>query len=144
MTTLLLSAWGSWSRLQMPTRFAAAAEAAKYYLLHCITFARRGMTNRETSADRQTSTAGSRRCAAQISALTKRIGRLEAVDFPIVKQFCQSFSQATRKLAALHDETMAALHSEGGARAGLARNTSITPPPCLKWHISCLCGSRGG
>jgi len=39
MTTLLLSAWGSWSRLQIANQIAAAADSSKYYLLHCITFA---------------------------------------------------------------------------------------------------------
>src|SRR5712671_5432150 len=124
MTTLLLSAWGSWSRLQIANQIAAAADSSKYLFttLHNLR-TDRGMTNRELLADRQTVNG---RLAplrtAQISALKSALVALEAVDFPDRQAVLSELSQATRKLAALHDETMAAFTQPKAARrAGLAK-----------------------
>jgi len=102
MTTLLLSAWGSWSRLQIANQIAAAADSSKYLFttLHNLR-TDRGMTNRELLADRQTVNG---RLAplrtAQISALKSALVALEAVDFPDRQAVLSELSQATRKLAA--------------------------------------------
>ena len=53
MIALLLSAWGSWNRLQITNQIAAAADSSKYLFttLHNLR-TDRGMTNRELLADR--------------------------------------------------------------------------------------------
>src|SRR5712671_7778971 len=124
MTTLLLSAWGSWSRLQIANQIAAAADSSKY-LFTTLHNRRtdRGMTNRELLADRQTVNGRLPPLrTAQISALKSALVALEAVDFPDRQAVLSELSQATRKLAALHDETMAAFTQPKAARrAGLAK-----------------------
>jgi len=81
------------------------------------------MTNRELLADRQTVNGRLPPLRmAQISALKSALVALEAVDFPDRQAVLSELSQATRKLAALHDETMAAFTQPKAARrAGLAK-----------------------
>src|SRR3977135_4423303 len=134
MTTLLLSAWGSWSRLQIANQIAAAADSSKYLFttLHNLR-TDCGMTNRELLAARQTVNGRLPPLrTAQISALKSALVALEAVDFPDRQAILSELSEATRKLAALHDETMAAFtQPKAAVPPGVGKGSLAHPPDRL-------------
>jgi len=124
MIALLLSAWGSWNRLQITNQIAAAADSSKYLFtaMHNLR-TDRGATRRDLLSDRQSVNGRLPPLrAAEISALKSALVALEAVDFPDRQAVLSDLAQATRKLVALHDETMAAFTQPKAARrAGLAQ-----------------------
>src|SRR4051812_14686471 len=124
MIALLLSAWDSWSRLQITNQIAGAADSSKYLFaaMHNLR-SDRGATRRELFSNRQS--VNSRippLRAAGMSALNSAMVALEAVDFPDRQAVLSDLAQATRKLTALRDETMAAfVQPKAARRAGLAK-----------------------
>ncbi|HLQ90404.1 MAG TPA: methyl-accepting chemotaxis protein, partial [Xanthobacteraceae bacterium] len=124
MTALVLSAWDSWSRLQIANQIAIAADGSKYLFtaMHNLR-TDRGTSQRDLFSDRQSVNGRLPPLrAAEISALKSALVALEAADFPDRRAVLSDLAQATRKLAALQDETLAAfVQPKAARRVGLAQ-----------------------
>src|SRR5262245_4427761 len=110
---LALGAWSSWERLAAVKRIAAVAEASGHMFtaLHNLRVDR-SASFRDLMADKQfTAMAPVLRNAreAEMPALKAAVVALDAVDFPERQAVVSGLDQSVKRLAALHDESAAAM-----------------------------------
>jgi hypothetical protein len=110
---LAISAWSSWERLAAVKRIAAVAEASGHMFtaLHNLRVDR-SASFRDLMADKQfTGLAPVLRAAreGEMPALKAAVVALDAIDFPERQAVVSSLDQSIKKLAALHDESAAAM-----------------------------------
>src|SRR5260370_11576765 len=123
---LAMGAWNSWNRLVAVNRIAAVAEASGHMFtaLHNLRVDR-SASFRDLMADKQfTGLAPVLRAAreGEMPALKAAVVALDAIDFPERQTVVSSLDQSIKKLAALHDESAAALlKPKAERRAGLAK-----------------------
>jgi methyl-accepting chemotaxis protein len=123
---LAISAWNSWQRLIAVNRIAAVAEASGYMFtaLHNLRVDR-SSTNRDMSADRQfTSLSELIRETRRIEmpALKSALAAVDVIDFPDRQAAVSGLDQSIKKLAALQEETAAALaRPKAERKPGLAQ-----------------------
>jgi methyl-accepting chemotaxis protein len=110
---LAMGAWSSWERLVAVKRIAAVAEASGHMFtaLHNLRVDR-SASFRDLMADKQfTGLAPVLRAAreGEMPALKAAVVALDAIDFPERQAVVSSLDQSIKKLAALHDESAAAI-----------------------------------
>jgi hypothetical protein len=127
MVVLALGAWSSWNRLSMVNRIAAVAEASTHMFkaLHNLRVDR-AQTNRALLADKQlTELPALMRDvrAAEMPALRSALATLETIDFSGKPGAVSGLSQSISKLAALQQESAAALiQPKASRRSQLAQD----------------------
>jgi methyl-accepting chemotaxis protein len=113
MAVLALGAWSSWNRLTTINRIASVADASAYMFkaLHNLRVDR-SQTNRALLTDKQLTELPAlirEVRGAEMPALRSALAVLESVDFPGKAAAVSGLSQAISKVAALQQESAAAL-----------------------------------
>jgi methyl-accepting chemotaxis protein len=126
IVALAIGAWDSWRRLTAVNRIAAVAEATSYMFtaLHNLRVDR-ATTFRELNSDKPpagiTQQLKDAR-TADLPALKSAVVALEGVDFPERQAAVTDLAGRVKKLAALHEESVAAfLQPKAARRAGMAK-----------------------
>jgi methyl-accepting chemotaxis protein len=117
---LAISAWSSWGRLAAINRIAGVADASVHVFtaLHNLR-SDRARSYRMLLADQQTTTRDERLWQArdaEMPALQSALTALETVDFPERQAVVSELGQRIKKLAALHQESAAAVAQPKAAR----------------------------
>jgi methyl-accepting chemotaxis protein len=120
IVVLALGAWSSWSRLGTINRIAAVAEASTHMFkaLHNLRIDR-SQTNRSLLADKQLTELPTMMRdvrAAEMPALRSALSVMETIEFPGKPAAVSGLSQAIDKLAALQQESAAALMQPKASR----------------------------
>jgi hypothetical protein len=132
MVVLALGAWNSWTRLVAAGRVAAVAKAASHLFtaLHNLRV-ERSPANRDLLGEKQLPGPSAQILAvraAEMPALRAAYAVLQTVDFADRQTMITTLDQATRRLAALQEETVQAFTQPKAARRnGLARSSSPKP-----------------
>jgi methyl-accepting chemotaxis protein len=122
MVVLALGAWNSWARLVAADRVAAVAEASSHLFtaLHNLRV-ERSSANRDLLGDKQLPGPSAQILAvraAEMPALRAAYAVLQTVDFADRQTMITALDQATRRLAALQEETTQAFTQPKAARRG--------------------------
>ena len=139
---LALGSWGSWSQLAATARIAAVADASAHMFtaLHNLR-SDRTRTFRFLQAEKAVAAIdpGLREVRdAEMPALKSALAVLQGVDFPERASVMPELSQRIKRLAALHEESAAALlRPKAERRRGSPRTMWRRPMPSSRCSTSC-------
>jgi methyl-accepting chemotaxis protein len=126
IVALAAGAWTSWQRLGAVSRIGAVAEATSYMFtaLHNLRVDR-ASTTRDLNADKQLTDITQQLKdvrAADLPALKSAVITLDTIDFPERPTAVADLDRRVKKLAALHEESIAAVRQpKASRRAGLSK-----------------------
>jgi methyl-accepting chemotaxis protein len=126
IVALAVGAWTSWQRLGAVSRIGAVAEATSYMFtaLHNLRVDR-ASTTRDLNADKQLTDITQQLKdvrAADLPALKSAVIALDTIDFPERQTAVADLDKRVKKLAALHEESLAAIRQPKAARrAGISK-----------------------